>query len=540
LIQKRCAWFSSTLSDGRSVSAEGQNVLYTWLRENPHRLHLGRVALRLTKSGGGEAQVADITDIEQKLDLWTGVLTSRFKFEGKPVMVRTAAHQAFDLLAVSIESPLIAEGQLAARFAFPYGSPSMQAADWKQPEKHKTELTKQTASRVDLHRQFDAHQYFTAINWNGRADFTAEERHHFVLAPSKRNSRLEFTVAFSTFPLTAALPNAGATFAESAAHWNRFWTEGGAIELAGSRDHRAAELERRIVLSQYLTAIQCAGSMPPQETGLTVNSWYGKFHLEMHWWHAAHFALWNRTPLLEKSLGWYDRMLPAARDLARSQGYAGVRWPKMVGPAGADSPSPIGPLLIWQQPHPIFYAELCYRTHPNRQTLERFRPIVFQSAEFMASFAHYDQHTLRYVLGPPVIPAQENHPPRETWNPTFELAVGVEDCAAMARAPWSETQSEVGRRDLQTLAAAREGRRLPGARKLPADLYRSQSRPPINARRAGRVAWRWSRPRNYAPHAPQNDEGMEVGADLGLGLSDDGDDSGAIGRNRNGDRRAAA
>jgi len=25
------------------------------------------------------------------------------------------------------------------------------------------------------------------------------------------------------------------------------------------------------------------------------------------------------------------------------------------------------------------------------------------------------------VLGPPVIPAQENHPPRETWNPTFEL-----------------------------------------------------------------------------------------------------------------------
>ena len=28
----------------------------------------------------------------------------------------------------------------------------------------------------------------------------------------------------------------------------------------------------------------------------------------------------------------------------------------------------------------------------------------------------------RYVLGPPLIPAQENHPPRETWNPTFELA----------------------------------------------------------------------------------------------------------------------
>jgi hypothetical protein len=31
-------------------------------------------------------------------------------------------------------------------------------------------------------------------------------------------------------------------------------------------------------------------------------------------------------------------------------------------------------------------------------------------------------HDGRYVLGPPVIPAQENHPPRETWNPTYELA----------------------------------------------------------------------------------------------------------------------
>jgi len=94
----------------------------------------------------------------------------------------------------------------------------------------------------------------------------------------------------------------------------------------------------------------------------------------------------------------------------------------MVGPEGQDSPSPIGPLLIWQQPHPIFYAELCYNVRSNRQTLERYRTIVFESAEFMASYAFFDKKTRRYVLGPPLIPAQENHPPRETWNPTFELA----------------------------------------------------------------------------------------------------------------------
>jgi hypothetical protein len=187
------------------------------------------------------------------------------------------------------------------------------------------------------------------------------------------------------------------------------------------QDRRARELERRIVLSQYLTAIQCAGSLPPQETGLTCNSWYGKFHLEMHWWHAAHFPLWGRAPLLERSLAWYERILPAARRTAQAQGYAGARWPKMTSSDGRDSPSPIGPLLIWQQPHPIAYAELCYRAHPGRATLERYREIVQASAEFMADFAHLDPRRSHYVLGPPVIPAQENHPPRETWNPTFEL-----------------------------------------------------------------------------------------------------------------------
>ena len=73
----------------------------------------------------------------------------------------------------------------------------------------------------------------------------------------------------------------------------------------------------------------------------------------------------------------------------------------MVGPEGRDSPSPIGPLLIWQQPHPITYAELCYQARPSRKTLERYREIVFASAEFMASFPFYDEKTQRYVLGPP-------------------------------------------------------------------------------------------------------------------------------------------
>jgi hypothetical protein len=403
--------------------SEGQKELFDWLRENPHRLHLGRVGLHLTAPGRGEAKPSDISDIEQRLDLWAGILTSRFRVWGEPVKVTMAVHPDKDLLAVSVESGLSSRGMLAVRFAFPYGSPAMHAADWRRPDGHRTEVFSHTPSRGLLKRTLDDDSYYVFIKWEeGTAslEMGGGRGHEFFLKPSG-GARLDFVVIFAPQTIDITQPDAAATFAASRRHWARFWGRGGAIELADSRDRRAPELERRVVLSQYLTAIQCSGKLPPQETGLTTNSWYGKFHLEMHWWHAAHFALWDRLPLLENSLGWYEKILPSARERARFQGYAGARWPKMTDPEGRDSPSPIGPLLIWQQPHPIFYAELCYRSRPNRRTLLRYRDVVFETAEFMASYAHFEERAGRYVLGPPVIPAQENHPATETWNPTYEL-----------------------------------------------------------------------------------------------------------------------
>lgn len=405
------------------TSSEGQTELFNWRRQNPHRLNLGRVGLNLSKGDVGGA-LSDISEINQKLDLWTGILESSFRFDGQPIFVRTAVHPAYDLLAVEINSPLVQNQTLlhtlAVSFGFPYGSPEMNASDWPSHRKHTTKMTKAGQS-VRIRRQLDNDEYHVAIEWDGAASFDEDDHHQFILSPKGRPQRLSFVAAFSRQKIRNSLPPASTTFAAAANHWQRFWNVGAAIDLSDSSDTRAPELERRVVLSQYLTAIQCAGSIPPQETGLTVNSWYGKFHLEMHWWHAAHFALWNRLPLLEKSLGWYASIFPRARALAKSQGYRGARWPKMVGPEGNDSPSPVGPLLIWQQPHPIFYAELSYLSNPNRATLSRYREMVFESADFMSSFAYFENDRQRFVLGPPVIPAQENHPARETWNPTFEL-----------------------------------------------------------------------------------------------------------------------
>ncbi|MBZ5579720.1 MAG: glycoside hydrolase family 65 [Acidobacteriia bacterium] len=398
---------------GYAASSQGQEPLFNWLRENPHRLNLGRLAFLLD---GARLNRQDVTAIDQKLDLWTGTLISRFALRGQPVEVKTCCHPTRDVLAVSVESPLLGSGRLSVEFHFPYGSPAMNASDWTAAGRHTTTVSSRGPNQITVHRQLDADAYWVWLHWLGAARFEERGDHRLRLS----GNRLDFTCEFTAREPAPGVILPGAAQQASETHWREFWSNGGAVDLSAGTDARAPELERRIVLSQYLTAIQCSGSTPPQETGLTCNSWYGKFHLEMHWWHAAHFADWGRASLLERSMGWYASILPSARDKAKQQGYRGARWPKMTALDGRSSPSSIGELLIWQQPHPIALAELCYRARPARETLDRYAEIVMESAEFMADFAV--RRDGRFVLGPPVIPAQENHPPRETWNPTFELA----------------------------------------------------------------------------------------------------------------------
>ena len=413
-----------------------------WLRANPHRLDLGQIGFVLKYADGSLAATNDLSDIKQKLDLWNGEIISHFVFDGEPVDVETVCAPDLDAIAVRVKSPLVQAGRLAIQIHFPYGTGETVTADWNHPDAHETILTQASRHSAHFERRLDNDRYVVDAQWSAGANLTNTAKHQFEIGfgtPNSRSARrettseraepefgalaeLELACAFS--PTKLAL-NTLPTFAQAKRaaqeHWNHFWQNGGAIDLSGSRDPRWFELERRIVLSQYLTAIQDAGEYPPAETGLTYNSWEGKFHLEMHWWHEAHFALWDRLPLLEKSLGYYQKILPRAEGTARKQGYAGARWPKMTSPSGAESPSPVGPFLVWQEPHPIFYAELCWRQRHDRATLEKYRDIVFQTAKFMASYAAWDTNTGRYVLGPTLQCAQEIFPKNHTFNPTFEL-----------------------------------------------------------------------------------------------------------------------
>ena len=259
------------------------------------------------------------------------------------------------------------------------------------------------------------------ITWSAGSELLPPanaETHTWRLCAASATA-LEFSCAFSAVHSESSVPDFPTTSQACASHWKGFWENGGAVDLSGSTDPRWHELERRIVLSQYLMAAQSAGSLPPAEAGLMdIDPWRGQFHMEMVWWHLAHYALWDRWALADRTLGIYELLTPAARDLSEQLGYKGLKWPKCVRPEGRTAPWPGNQVLLWKQPHPLFFAELDYRLHPTRATLEKWSALVEGTAEHMADYPMRDEETGIYHLEP-VMPPSELGVTRDT---VFDLA----------------------------------------------------------------------------------------------------------------------
>jgi hypothetical protein len=383
------------------------------------------VGLELRKADSTEASIHDIEKPTQRLNLWTGEITSEFLFGGVPVRIVTVCDQFKDGIQVAVQSRLLQTGQLKIKVRFSYARHEKfnPGYDFTSPDKHQSQLVEYRNRLCLIKRRLDTTSYYSRVEWEGDASVSESERHTYLIQPDKNKSEFRFAVAFSDTIDTNKSSGFSETLRLGRAAWRAFWMSGGAMDFSGCADSRAFELERRVVVSQYLTKIQCTGVHPPQETGLTFNSWHGKFHLEMHWWHGVHQILWNRPDLFERQLAYYRSIRENAKKTAALQGYKGVRWPKMTDPQGRESPSTIGVFLIWQQPHVIYYGELFYRSKSRSESvLRHYADLVFETADFMASYARYDSLRNRYVLGPALIPAQERFSPDSTVNPSFELA----------------------------------------------------------------------------------------------------------------------
>lgn len=424
------------------VSGTREQEATEYFRVNPHRLQLGNVGMELLLENNQLAAIDDIKNIKQTLDLWTGIIHSSFTIQDQPVEVWTASAQAADQVSVKVSSPLIAKGKIKIfiRYPFPSGKFLDDAAYYGNVDDHQTSVIVSEASNAVIAHKLSGTNYFTGLQFsNGK--LTESDKHYFVYTPDASLETFDFSFAFNqenNFDLASKDYDTSAE--QSTVAWEKFWRSGAAVDFEGSTDPRADELERRIVLSQYLTKVQCGGSNPPQETGLTFNSWYGKPHTEMHWWHGVHFALWGRPQIMEKTLDYYFRTFDKAKALAERQGYKGVRWIKMSDNQGNESPSSVAAFLIWEQPHVIYMSELAYRDKEDKAVLEKYKNVVFATAEFMADFAYYDKQNDRYNLGLGVIPAQEVFPAAKTRNPTYELAYW--DWALRTAQAWKERLGE--------------------------------------------------------------------------------------------------
>ncbi|GAA1298821.1 hypothetical protein ACTXON_14725 [Brachybacterium alimentarium] len=424
-----------------------------WFRENPHKVSLLRFAL-VNRTSGEIPSAAEITDAAQHLELWSGTIRSRFRYRGRTCTVTTSADPERAAIALELDTP-----GLELALTFPYGTTDWdRAASWDRPAAHTTRVE---AGRV--RRRMDDLAYDVVVR-GAATEQTGTHEVRLRRPPAAGAPGSDGTQGSSRTPGTSSTPgpsgplavvleliphevpplsmpvpslpvpslpgergrgssSAAASVRErSSRFWAAHWESTGALDLSRTDDPRAHELERRAVLSRYIQRVHAAGTLPPAETGLLSNSWRGKFHLEMHWWHAAHFALWGDGASLRRSLGFYTSALPVARETARRQGCRGARWPKQVGPDLQESPSDIGPFLLWQQPHPIHLAELLRRADPAAALDPTLIEVVEQSALCLVDLLRPDGE--RLGLGAPLIGAQERHVEDRSrlQDPAFELA----------------------------------------------------------------------------------------------------------------------
>src|SRR5260370_687626 len=94
---------------GYPTASGGQKPLFDWLRENPHRLHLGRIGFAIDK-------LEDVRFIQQTIDLWSGTLASEFEWRGQKFTVETCCHPTEDMIAVTVR------GRIPVVFELPYGT----------------------------------------------------------------------------------------------------------------------------------------------------------------------------------------------------------------------------------------------------------------------------------------------------------------------------------------------------------------------------------------------------------------------------------
>lgn len=374
--------------DGRIVSymtkKEGQEEAFDSLRTNHFKYNLFNLAFyyndELIKS-------EEISNINQHLYLYYGLIVSKFTYKNEEVTTRAYIDYKYNTLVFSFKSKLFKKGlnvRLSSNVAW-YNK------EGSKEERINIAYDKEKILIEDLYRKdeifYALKDMFIVKKEDSIAFYSSKEENEMTLGINEKIKR-------------------------SLNLWPEFWNK------TKEYYNDNLEIERRIVLSLYLIRVNSLGIYPPAETGLTCNSWYGKFHLEMHLWHDLGMIYYGHYDLVIPSIDYYFTILDEAKKRAASNGFKGARWPKMTDLTGLDSPSDIGCLLMWQQPHIIFMLSEIKRLNPSFD-MTKYNELIEETALCLASF--FVEENGKYYLDKPLRPAQEFYEPETVDSPIFEV-----------------------------------------------------------------------------------------------------------------------
>lgn len=325
--------------------------------------------------------INNIKDAKQELDLYKGIVTSSFNYKEKINKTTSFIYQDHDEFNFKLQSDNL---NLALKFNYP-------------------SYTK-NGYRLDILPNVLVKEDRITLLYDDKNSLS------FKLKSSSNYQIVENTLIFDdnnvSFSLALDEIKEGKLLDE-------FWKCDNGIIIDNE------ELVKKMVLSKYLLHVNSTGIYPPQESGLTYNCWNSKFHLEMHLIHSLWNIYNNHVGDLVKSFDYYLSIMPSSLKRASLNGYKGLRFPKMTGPDGEDSPSNIGPLLIWQAPHILFMLQEIYYLYNKENIIKKYEPLISGTIDFMISFLTLKDS--KYQMLDPLLEACESIPLDRCQNPSFEL-----------------------------------------------------------------------------------------------------------------------
>lgn len=325
--------------------------------------------------------INNIKDVKQELDLYKGIVTSSFNYKEKINKTISFIYQDHDEFNFKLQSDNL---NLALKFNYP-------------------SYTK-NGYRLDILPNVLVKEDRMTLLYDDKNSLS------FKLKSSSKYQIVENTLIFDdnnvSFSLALDEIKEGKLLDE-------FWKCDNGIIIDNE------ELVKKMVLSKYLLHVNSTGIYPPQESGLTYNCWNSKFHLEMHLIHSLWNIYNNHVDDLVKSFDYYLSIMPSSLKRASLNGYKGLRFPKMTGPDGEDSPSNIGPLLIWQAPHILFMLQEIYYLYNKENIIKKYEPLISGTIDFMISFLTLKDS--KYQMLDPLLEACESIPLDRCQNPSFEL-----------------------------------------------------------------------------------------------------------------------